>query len=133
MIKLIDLLILEKESKNLVPIETNRYVYHNSNPIFRDKISSIGLIPKGKSEAWLSNTNIQGKVIFATNSDNKKDWFDSTYDDDIYRIDTELLKNKWYPDPNFSCKSGECKYIITFEPIPKSAIELIHKGTGDSY
>lgn len=108
-------------------VEPNIYVYHTSNPIFRDNISKEGLIPKGKSEAWLSDTKIDGKVIFAVNSDDKKDWFDSTYDDDIYRIDTTNLKNTWYVDPNFDL---EDKRIITFERIPVSSIELIYKGTG---
>ena len=109
-------------------VEPNRYVYHTSNPIFRDKITKEGLIPKGKSEAWLSDTKIDGEVIFAVNSDNKEDWFDSTYDDDIYRIDTTNLKNKWYVDPNFDL---EDKRVITFDKIPVSSIELIYKGTGE--
>jgi hypothetical protein len=109
-------------------VKPNRYLYHTSNPIFRDNIAKEGLIPKGKSEAWLSDTKIDGEVIFAVNSDNKEDWFDSTYDDDIYKIDTTNLKNKWYVDPNFDL---EDKRIITFERIPLSSIELIYKGTGE--
>ena len=112
---------------NLVEIEPNKYVYHTSNPIFRDKISKEGLITKGKSETWLSDTKIDGKVIFAVNSDNQKDWFDSTYDDDIYKIDTSKIKNKWYVDPNFDLNT---KRIITFEKIPLDSIKLIYKGTG---
>lgn len=112
---------------NLVEIEPNKYVYHTSNPIFRDKISKEGLITKGKSETWLSDTKIDGKVIFAVNSDNQKDWFDSTYDDDIYKIDTSKIKNKWYVDPNFDLNA---KRIITFEKIPLDSIKLIYKGTG---
>jgi len=114
------------ESK-LVEIEPNNYVYHTSNPIFRDKISKEGLITKGKSETWLSDTKIDGKVIFAVNSDNPKDWFDSTYDDDIYRIDTSKLKSKWYVDPNFDLHA---KRIITFDNIPLDSLKLIRKGTG---
>lgn len=81
----------ENLSSHLVEVIPNRYVYHTSNPIFRDKISKEGLIPKGKSESWLSDTKIDGKVIFAVNSDDKEDWWDSGYDDDIYRIDTSKL------------------------------------------
>ena len=120
------------ESKH-TPVETNRYVYHTSNPIFRDKIASEGLIPKAKSEAWLSDTKIDGKVIFAVNtrstsvqstSDDYK--WDSTYDDDIYQIDTSKINNQWYNDPNFN----DGKHIITFDSIPLQAIKLIYKGTG---
>ena len=117
------------ESSHLEEVKPNRYVYHSSNPIFRDKIDKEGLIPKGKSEAWLSDTKIDGKVIFAVNSDNKEDWWNSTYDDDIYQIDTTGLKNVWYNDPNFKIQD---KRIITFREIPLSAIKLIYKGTGES-
>lgn len=120
--------LYESYNNQLVEVKSNRYLYHTSNPIFRDKIAKEGLIPKGKSEAWLSDTKIDGEVIFAVNSDNKEDWFDTTYDDDIYRIDTTNLKNTWYVDPNFDL---EDKRVITFERIPLSSIELIYKGTGE--
>lgn len=122
----------ENYNSHLVEVIPNRYVYHTSNPIFRDKISEEGLIPKGKNESWLSNTKIDGKVIFAVNSDDKEDWWDSTYDDDIYRIDTSKLKNKWYFDPNYQSgvyKKDNITAIITFEKIPVKSIKLIYKGS----
>jgi hypothetical protein len=118
--------LIENHNSHLVEVIPNKYVYHTSNPIFRDKISKEGLIPKGKSESWLSNTNIDGEVIFVVNSDDKEDWWDSTYDDDIYRIDTTKLKKRWYVDPNFDL---EDKRIITFENIPLNSIKLIYKGS----
>ena len=117
----------ENKNNHLIEVIPNKYVYHTSNPGFRGKISKEGLRVKSKSVTWLSDTNINGKVIFAVNSDNKKDWWDSTYDDDIYKIDTTNLNNKWYNDPNFDL---EDKRIITFENIPLNSIKLIHKGTG---
>ncbi len=118
------------ESKyKYIQVIPNKYVYHTSNPIFRDKISKEGLVTKGKSDAWLSDTKIDGNVIFAVNSDNKEDWWDSTYDDDIYKIDTTNLINKWYNDPNFNL---EDKRIITFEDIPRDYIKLIYKSSGKS-
>lgn len=143
-------LIREQLSKfKYKPVNVNEFVYHTSNPIFRDNISKEGLIPKEKSEAWLSNTKIDGKVIFAVNSDEKEDWWDSTYDDDIYQIDTTKISNKWFEDPNFSNdneqfaiyngkkiklpnNTSENYHIITFENIPVEAIKLIYKGTGSS-
>lgn len=124
----------EIHNSHLVETIPNRYVYHTSNPIFRDKISKEGLIPKGKSESWLSDTKINGKVIFAINSDNKDDWWDSGYDDDIYRIDTSKINNKWFFDPNFQygvykTEDNEIDAIITFDPIPLNAIKLIYKGS----
>lgn len=117
----------ENKTNDLIGVIPNKYVYHTSNPIFRDKISKEGLIVKGKGETWLSDTNIGGEVIFAVNSDNKEDWWDSTYNDDIYKIDTTNLNNKWYNDPNFDL---EYKRIITFENIPTNSIKLIYKGSG---
>ena len=118
------------QSNELVPVETNRFVYHKSNPIFRNQIEEDGLMVKGKSETWLSDTPIEGEVIFATNSDDENDWFDSTYDDDIYQIDTTKIDNIWYNDPNF-LSDEKNKHIITFGDIPSKAIELIYKGTGE--
>lgn len=116
---------LNEKEGNLKEVIPNRYVYHTSNPIFRDKISKEGLVPKGKSESWLSNTKIEGKVIFVVNENENNYRWDSTYDDDIYKIDTLNLKNKWYNDPNF----GEDRlHLITFESIPPRFIKLIHRG-----
>lgn len=117
----------ENYNTNLVEIVPNRWVYHTSNPIFRDKISQEGLVPKDKSEAWLSDTKIDGKVIFAVNSNKDNYVWDSTYDDDIYKIDTTKLNNKWYNDPNFD---SDGIHIITFDKIPLNAIKMIYKGTG---
>jgi len=128
--KLINL--LNEVKSKLVPTKTGRFMYHKSNPIFRDQIAKSGLIPKGKSETWLSDTPIDGKVIFVTDSANEKDWFDSTYDDDTYKIDTSKLNNVFYFDPNFSWKNGS-RHLITYEPIPASALELIYTGTGEAY
>jgi len=116
----------EINNSHLIEVIPNKYIYHTSNPIFRDKIREMGLIPKNKSETWLSDTKINGKVIFAVNSDNKVEWWDSTYDDDIYQIDTDLLNNKWYNDPNFGLDN---KRIITFNSIPINAIKLIYRGS----
>ena len=141
-------LLREGLNSHLIPVTPNRYLYHSSNPHYRVEILKNGLIPKGKSETWLSDTKIDGKVIFATNSDDKKDWFDSTYDDDIYQIDSMGLNNKWFEDPNFSNdeksieyngkkiilpKTNEInKHVITFEPIPLNNLKLIKKGSGTS-
>lgn len=120
--------LYEDYNSHLVEVKPNRYLYHTSNPIFRDKIAKEGLIPKGKSEAWLSNTKIDGEVIFVVNSNKENYRFDSTYDDDIYIIDTTKLDNKWYNDPNFN----DSLHLITFDKIPLDSIELIYKGTGES-
>ena len=134
------------QQNDLIPVNVNRFVYHKSGPVFRGKISKEGLIPI-RGDQWLSNTPIKGKAVFATNSDDPNEWFDSGYDDDVYKIDTSKIKNKWYLDPNFvdseewvehqgkkiklPNNKEEYNHIFTFEGIPKEAIKLIHKGSGN--
>ena len=79
----------------------------------------------------MEDTEIDGAVIFATNSDNKKDWFESTFDDDIYKIDTTKTNNSWFSDPNFDWEKDN-KHIITFSKIPPKALELLYFGSGKS-
>jgi hypothetical protein len=115
-----------------IPVKkVNRFVYHVSAPIFSDKISKEGLLPQ-RGDQWLTDTKIEGKTIFATNSDKKEDWFEPGYDDDIYRIDTSKINNQWYYDPNFFDEAKDTKEIFTFGSIPKNAIKLIHAGSGDN-
>lgn len=106
-------------------------ILHRSNPMFRNKILLEGLIVKGKSEAWLSDTAIDKPCIFASDTLNINELFDSGYDDDIYEIDLRNLKNKWFKDPNFIYFKNSV-HIITFENIPRKYIKLIYKGTGES-
>lgn len=40
-----------------------------------------------------------------------------------------LIGNVWYSDPNFP---GSLLYVITHERVPREAITLIHRGTGES-
>jgi hypothetical protein len=109
--------------------DNSKYFYHKSNPNNRESILKNGLIPK-RGEQWLEDTPIKGKAIFATNSSKEKDWFDSTYDDDVWQIDIFKIPNiKWFLDPNFKWDKNN-KHIYTKHPIPVSALTLIKKGTG---
>ena len=119
-----------ESADGLIEAFPGRYVFHTSNPIFRDSISREGLVPKGKSEAWLSTTKISGKAIFAVDSERQEAAWDSGYDDDIYKVDTDGLSNRWYYDPNFGEGSDR---IVTFDPIPKDRVELVHAGAGKAY
>lgn len=111
-------------------MKLHRYIYHVSNPKFRDTIAIEGLVPQPKSEAWLSDTPIKGNALFVSNS-GKQDEYDSTYDDDIYRIDTNLIPDVvWQPDPNFGTEQDV--FLYTVHSIPLTAIEIIYKGTGKS-
>lgn len=118
-------------NNDLKQVNVNNYIYHQSNPMFRKKILEEWLITQPKSDTWLEDTNIDGKVIFASNTYNKTKWFFSWYDDDIYEIDTSTLWNIWFEDPNYDWNE-ENNYIITFENIPAESITLIYKWTWDN-
>jgi hypothetical protein len=126
----------ESEDKDYSPagkeITPNHIVVHKSNPMFRDKIMENGLkVRAGECYKIYVGYGVKCKpAIFATNSTNKRSWFDSTYDDDIWEINTEMIPDvKWYKDRHFESRS---KHIVTFQDIPKEAITLKYEGTGSS-
>jgi len=111
-------------------ITPNKIVIHKSNPMFRDKIMSEGLkVRAGECYKIYVGYGVKCKsAIFATNSTNKRAWFDSTYDDDIWEINTEMIPDvKWFKDRHFESRS---KHIVTFQNIPVEAITLKYEGTG---
>jgi hypothetical protein len=113
--------------KEVIP---NEIVIHKSNPIWRKNILETGLLVSvGECyETYVGYGEKCTPAIFATNSTNKRDWFDSTYDDDIWEINTEMIPDvKWYEDRHFESKS---KHIVTFQDIPKEALTLKYEGTG---
>ena len=111
--------------KEIMP---NKIVVHKSNPMFRDNILKDGL--KAKSgECYRIYVGYGTKckpAIFATNSTNKRAWFDSTYDDDIWEINTEMIPDvMWYKDKHYESRS---KHIVTFQDIPSEVLTLKYKG-----
>jgi hypothetical protein len=117
--------------KEIIP---NKIVIHKSNPKFRDRISNEGLKARA-GECYKIYAGYGEKcipAIFATNSTNKRAWFDSTYDDDVWTINTEMMPDvKWYKDRHYESTK---KHIVTFNNIPPEAIELLYEGTGgDSF
>lgn len=121
--------------KEIIP---NKIVVHKSNPMFRDEILKNGLKVR-VGECYQIYVNREQRdpnkikckpVIFATNSTKKIDLFDSTYDDDIWEINTEMIPDvKWCVDRHYGSKSN---HIVTYQDIPREAITLIYEGTGDS-
>jgi hypothetical protein len=114
-------------------ITPNRIVIHKSSPVWRESILRIGL-EVSAGDCYTTYVGYGEKcipAIFATNSTNKRAWFDSTYDDDVWAINTNLIPNiKWYKDRHFESSK---KHIVTFDNIPPEAIELIHEGTGKDW
>ena len=115
-------------------ITPGKYVVHTSNPSNRDSIIDYGIrAVLGECYLIYADSNYGEDeecvpAVFATDSIKKKDMFDSTYDDDIWIIDTEIAGVQWYKDAHFD--GGDTKHIVTFEDIPVDAIKLVSKGTG---
>jgi len=111
----------------------NKLIYHVSNPKYRKEILNSGLIPKS-GDSYAGHAGYEETIIpaiFATNSENENYWFDSTYDDDVWEIDTTNLKNEWFIDKHYG-GDEDYPHIVTFEPIPINNLKLIYKGTGES-
>jgi hypothetical protein len=115
-------------------VTPGKYVVHSSNPSNRENISTTGLqVSLGECYLIYADSNYGEDeecvpAVFATDSIKKKDMFDSTYDDDIWVIDTERAGVQWYKDAHFD--GGDTKHIVTFEDVPADAVRLIYKGTG---
>lgn len=113
-------------------ITPEKFIIHKSNPKNREDIASNGLkVRTGECYKTYAGYGVKcTPAIFATNSTNKKAWFDSTYDDDVWAIDTTQIPDvKWYKDKHYESSK---KHIVSFQDIPPSAIKLIHQGTGKS-
>jgi hypothetical protein len=105
-----------------------KYVFHLANPKNRERILIKGIEAYGGEWAnSYGNSNV--KAIFASNSPYPEDWFDFGLDYDVWAIDVDSIKNKWYKDQNAPNSST---YIATPDSINRSAIKLIHKGDGQS-
>ena len=111
-------------------ITPNNIVIHKSNPVWRENILKTGLqVSAGECYKTYVGYGVKCKpAIFATNSTNKRAWFDSTYDDDIWEINTEMIPDvKWYKDRHFESIK---KHIVTFQNIPSEALTLKYEGSG---
>lgn len=122
-------------SINLIPVapeDIPEYVYHVSNPYFRDSISKSGIKPSvGDSyklhwEDRLPADKLPPLVFLCCT-----DSYDSSYDDDRYRIHTtNLNKNDFVYDPDVNL--GATEWICYKGNIPLDSIELIYEGSGES-
>ncbi len=114
----------------------SKFVYHKSPPQVRDSVfksgllSSVGDCYKTYSENFSKEECVP--AIFATDSENKDEWFESTWDDDVWRINTKIANVTWFKDNHFDYKDYKNNYIVTFEDIKPEALKLIYKGTGES-
>lgn len=108
----------------------SKFLYHRANPSFRKSIMKEGLIPQvGESYEALydgSDKELQ-PLVFLYDGEKDKEHYDSTYDDDCWKIDVRFLKKSLL-------KVDEGVYGLhcyTYpETIPPKALSLIYKGSG---
>ena len=103
-------------------IKPRKFVYHTSFKFNRDSILEHGLIPMphSKSDEWKDNISLEyPPAIFAINDASIWDYGNNI---ETWQIDTSIINNKWYKDLNIQRKSE----IMTFEPIPVSALKLVN-------
>lgn len=90
--------------KEITSDELNKLLVHKSNPKNRENIENNALRVR-TGECYKTYAGYGEKctpAIFATNSTNKRAWFDSTYDDDIWIIDSTKIPNvKWFKDKHY--------------------------------
>lgn len=109
-----------------------KFLYHRSNPIFRDKIEKEGLVPQiGESyelhwQDTLSDKEIIPRIFLFDSSQ----LYSSTYDDDLVQVDVATLDLTHLtadPDPELNT------YCYMYDKIiPPTAIKFLYKGTGES-
>ena len=107
----------------------NKYVVHKSAPHWRENIELTGLQTSVGDcyQIYVGGDVKCKKAIFATDSLNDKDMFDSTYDDDIWIIDTECAGVSWFKDTHYF-KQGDYNYhIVTFKNISPDLNNLLIK------
>lgn len=107
-----------------------RFLYHKSPISVRKSIMKQGLIPQigdsYKCHYEGSGSKLKPYVFMYDHNTIADGEYDSTYDDDIFSINTEMLDwNHVYPDPDTYMK-GCFVYDL---PIPPEALKLIYKGS----
>ena len=108
-----------------------KFIVHTSNPLWRDNIELTGLQTSVGDcyRQYVGGDTPCKEAIFATDSSKEEDAYDTTYDDDIWLIDTDCAGVDWYKDRHFD--DGDYKkHIVTFNNISPDCLKLIYKGTG---
>ena len=100
--------------------------FHKSNPFFRENILKEGLLPQiGPSYLSHYEEKNMGAAVFVCLDKN----YDTTYDDDIYKIS---LSDEEYEIIGFNTDFEVENSLYTKNAIPPKNIQLIYSGTGNS-
>lgn len=115
-----------EESVAALPV----YLYHKSPRAFRKSILANGLLPKvGDSYQchYASEENLQPLIFLYDHNTIDGGEYDSTYDDDIYRINTSYLDKELLNDD----PAGMNGCFTYPEPIPSEALTLVYEGSDE--
>lgn len=127
------------EDHELIPISTDRFVWHLSYKSHRKGIQTTGLEPKHgltfannkcKEVNHMWHWGLEWWYVGRTESENDVIFNQMCSAIDFWRIDTIKSKSKWYLDPNLNPMApcaGENpghRYVCTLQHIPLEAIML---------
>jgi hypothetical protein len=121
---------MKKEELYTGPVA--RYVWHVSKKKFRDSIAKNGLVPQPfEKSIWARSPALYyPPAIFVNNHPVYDEWFHldeskyigrTSFETDVWRIDTTKLNVKWYLDYNLGSRPDA---LFTKEHIPVDAIQL---------
>lgn len=112
-------------------VDYSNKMYHKASPFFRQKIKREGLIPQvgdSYSAHWDDATDlIPGVFLYDIN----KQEYDTTYDDDIWEVDTTKLNKNYFikdPDEYMYETFGSVLYRGLIQPY---LLKLVKKGSID--
>jgi len=126
------------------PIFPPRFVYHltrggkmgtisESRYYQRISIYLYGLygVDKGRGGVWansdLNSLTLAYPFVFDGLERPQSELFKLIEEYDVWRIDTRMINNKWYIDPNMQDVDGWCdgrKYLYTEISVPPTALKL---------
>lgn len=105
-----------------------KYLFHKSSPLNRGSILHSGLLPKiGSSYLcyWEGKKNLRPLIFFY---DKNVMEYDTTYDDDVYKIDVQKLdKRRISRDPDKDMHGCYCYSL----QIATRCFTLVLEGTGE--
>lgn len=119
-------------------VEVGRYLYTQKDPADREEIGENGLEPRADYGDGLL---FYPPSVFATDSEDPDDWYESDKPTDTWRIDVEIMLRDrdpyfnsygkgWQKDPNYTDVYGELdtRHVVTHQSIPATALTLWRKA-----
>ena len=117
----VTILVYIKEER-LRRIKPTHVVYHYAPSEHRGAIAAKGLEPRS-NEKWGAALQYE-PAVFVTLAGSPS-FYAGSPGYDKWEIDTTKLTNKWWLDINLHIPGHEDHHVMTYEPIPSSAMRLV--------